>query len=193
MYLRIGFVICRTLCVAILMLLKQIFQVGIPAFLSIYFDLFSGFVQAFVFCLLTMVYVGAACPPPEELLAEKQAKLEKKALKKEIERLEADLSEAYKKINDLHFVSRKYEDDIKRLRDDLAAEREKYAALLEKYIAMMEKAAKLNEQAIAPESEIVERIFCDIEGMLLKWYYENAYDAQLDSGLKELRNKYMGR
>ena len=43
------------------------FQVGIPAFLSIYFDLFSGFVQAFVFCLLTMVYVGGACPPPEEL------------------------------------------------------------------------------------------------------------------------------
>lgn len=51
-----------------------IFQVGIPAFLSIYFDLFSGFVQAFVFSLLTMVYVGAACPPPNEL--EKQAKAE---------------------------------------------------------------------------------------------------------------------
>lgn len=47
-----------------------IFQIGIPAFLSIYFDLFSGFVQAFVFSLLTMVYVGAACPPPEELKAE---------------------------------------------------------------------------------------------------------------------------
>ena len=44
-----------------------IFQVGIPAILSIYFDLFSGFVQAFVFSLLTMVYVGAACPPPEEI------------------------------------------------------------------------------------------------------------------------------
>ncbi len=42
-------------------------QAGIPAFLSIYFDLFSGFVQAFVFCLLTMVYVGMANPPPEEL------------------------------------------------------------------------------------------------------------------------------
>ena len=40
---------------------------GIPAFLSIYFDLFSGFVQALVFSLLTMVYVGGACPPPEEL------------------------------------------------------------------------------------------------------------------------------
>lgn len=41
-------------------------QVGIPAFLSIYFDLFSGFVQALVFSLLTMVYVGAANPPPPE-------------------------------------------------------------------------------------------------------------------------------
>ena len=40
---------------------------GIPAVLSIYFDLFSGFVQALVFSLLTMVYVGGACPPPEEL------------------------------------------------------------------------------------------------------------------------------
>ena len=40
---------------------------GIPAFLSIYFDLFSGFVQALVFSLLTMVYVGGACPPPEEI------------------------------------------------------------------------------------------------------------------------------
>ena len=43
-----------------------IFQVGIPAFLSIYFDLFSGCIQALVFSMLTMVYVGSACPPPEE-------------------------------------------------------------------------------------------------------------------------------
>ena len=43
-----------------------IFQVGIPAVLSIYFDLFSGFVQALVFSLLTMVYIAGACPPPEE-------------------------------------------------------------------------------------------------------------------------------
>lgn len=43
-----------------------VLQVGIPAVLSIYFDLFSGCIQALVFCMLTMVYVGAACPPPEE-------------------------------------------------------------------------------------------------------------------------------
>ena len=47
-----------------------IFQFGIPAVLSIYFDLFSGFVQAFVFSLLSMVYIGAACPPKEEVQAQ---------------------------------------------------------------------------------------------------------------------------
>ena len=43
-----------------------ILALGIPAVLSCYFDLFSGFVQAYVFTLLTMVYIGNSCPPPEE-------------------------------------------------------------------------------------------------------------------------------
>lgn len=43
-----------------------ILQLGVPAVLSLYFDLFSGFVQAFVFSLLSMVYIAGACPPPEE-------------------------------------------------------------------------------------------------------------------------------
>lgn len=43
-----------------------VLQIGIPAILSLYFDLFSGFIQALVFCMLTMVYIGGACPPPEE-------------------------------------------------------------------------------------------------------------------------------
>ena len=38
---------------------------GIPAVLSCYFDLFSGFVQAYVFTLLSMVYIGNSCPAPE--------------------------------------------------------------------------------------------------------------------------------
>ena len=42
-----------------------ILQVGLPAALSVYFDLFSGFVQAFVFSLLSMVYIAGACPPPD--------------------------------------------------------------------------------------------------------------------------------
>ena len=39
---------------------------GIPAVLSCYFDIFSGFVQAYVFTLLTMVYISGALPEPEE-------------------------------------------------------------------------------------------------------------------------------
>lgn len=43
-----------------------IFQVGIPAVLSLYFDFFSGAIQALVFCMLSMVYIGAANPPHGE-------------------------------------------------------------------------------------------------------------------------------
>ena len=42
-----------------------IFAFGIPAVLSLYFDLFSGFVQALVFSLLSMVYIAGSCPEPE--------------------------------------------------------------------------------------------------------------------------------
>ena len=35
-------------------------QVGIPAVLSIYFDLFSSLMQAFIFAMLTMLYIGNA-------------------------------------------------------------------------------------------------------------------------------------
>lgn len=38
---------------------------GIPAVLSCYFDLFSGFVQAYVFSLLTMVYIAGSLPEPD--------------------------------------------------------------------------------------------------------------------------------
>ena len=37
-----------------------IFQLGLPAFLSIYFDLFSGCLQAFIFSMLTMMYIASA-------------------------------------------------------------------------------------------------------------------------------------
>ena len=42
---------------------------GIPAVLSCYFDLFSGFVQAYVFTLLTMIYIAGSLPAPEEAKA----------------------------------------------------------------------------------------------------------------------------
>ena len=46
-----------------------IFTYGIPAVLSCYFDLFSGFVQAYVFSLLTMVYISGALPEPNKAQA----------------------------------------------------------------------------------------------------------------------------
>lgn len=42
-----------------------ILQYGIPAVLSLYFDLFSGFIQAFVFSLLSMVYIAGSLPEKE--------------------------------------------------------------------------------------------------------------------------------
>ena len=38
-----------------------IFAVGIPAVLSIYFDLFTSVLQAFIFSMLTMSYIKSAC------------------------------------------------------------------------------------------------------------------------------------
>ncbi len=37
-----------------------IFQVGLPALFSVYFDLFSGCIQAFIFCMLMMVNISVA-------------------------------------------------------------------------------------------------------------------------------------
>lgn len=48
-------------------------RVGIPAALSIYFDLFSGCLQAFIFAMLTMLYVSTSFPM-EEYMRRKQLK-----------------------------------------------------------------------------------------------------------------------
>ena len=42
-----------------------ILALGVPAVLSCYFDLFSGFGQAYVFSLLTMVYIAGSLPEPQ--------------------------------------------------------------------------------------------------------------------------------
>lgn len=42
------------------MLAIPVLQVGIPAVLSVYFDLFSSFMQAFIFCMLTTLYIANA-------------------------------------------------------------------------------------------------------------------------------------
>ena len=43
-----------------------VLALGIPAVLSVYFDVFSGFVQALVFTLLSMVYIAGSTSGPEE-------------------------------------------------------------------------------------------------------------------------------
>lgn len=40
-------------------------QIGLPAVLSLYFDLFSGCMQAFIFAMLTMLYVSGGYPAEE--------------------------------------------------------------------------------------------------------------------------------
>ena len=53
------------------------FQIGIPAVLSIYFDVFSGCLQAYIFAMLTMMYVSGGFPM-EEYFARKAKKEQKK-------------------------------------------------------------------------------------------------------------------
>lgn len=47
-------------------------QVGLPAILSIYFDIFSGCLQAFIFAMLTMLYISGGFPI--DLYMERKAK-----------------------------------------------------------------------------------------------------------------------
>ncbi|MBE6613302.1 MAG: F0F1 ATP synthase subunit A [Ruminococcaceae bacterium] len=50
-------------------------QVGLPAILSVYFDVFSSLLQAFIFAMLTMLYIGSGFPADEweKLKAKKTA------------------------------------------------------------------------------------------------------------------------
>lgn len=56
-------------------------QVGLPAILSVYFDVFSGCLQAFIFAMLTMLYIANGFPMDdwEKLKAKKAAKAAKAA------------------------------------------------------------------------------------------------------------------
>lgn len=40
-------------------------RVGVPAVLSLYFDIFSGCMQAFIFAMLTMLYIATGAPEEE--------------------------------------------------------------------------------------------------------------------------------
>ncbi len=54
-----------------------LFQIGIPAVLSIYFDVFSGCLQAFIFAMLTMMNISGAFPLEDY----EKRKLKKKKIK----------------------------------------------------------------------------------------------------------------
>lgn len=43
-------------------------RIGLPAILSVYFDLFSGLLQAFIFAMLTMMYISGGFPAEEYFL-----------------------------------------------------------------------------------------------------------------------------
>lgn len=55
-----------------------LFQIGLPAVLSIYFDVFSGCLQAYIFAMLTMMYVSGGFPM-EEYFTKKEKIKNKKA------------------------------------------------------------------------------------------------------------------
>lgn len=55
-------------------------RIGIPAVLSVYFDVFSGLMQAFIFAMLTMLNIAGAFP--EEAWAKRQEKKRLRQMKK---------------------------------------------------------------------------------------------------------------
>ena len=58
-------------------------RIGIPAVLSVYFDLFSGCLQAFIFAMLTMSYVSGGFPA-EEYAARKKKREQRKAAREAV-------------------------------------------------------------------------------------------------------------
>lgn len=56
------------------------FQIGLPAILSIYFDVFSGCLQAFIFAMLTMLYVSSGFPAEEYEKRKKSKEKNKKSV-----------------------------------------------------------------------------------------------------------------
>ena len=55
-------------------------QIGLPAVLSVYFDVFSGCIQAYIFAMLTMLNISGAYPA--DAIAERLAKREARKAKK---------------------------------------------------------------------------------------------------------------
>ena len=56
-----------------------LFRIGIPAVFSVYFDIFSGCLQAFIFAMLTMLYVAGGFPVEEYMKRQKLKSKKKQA------------------------------------------------------------------------------------------------------------------
>ena len=54
-------------------------RIGIPAVLSLYFDIFSGGLQAFIFATLTMMYISGGFPQSEFEARKAKREAKKKA------------------------------------------------------------------------------------------------------------------
>ncbi len=58
-------ILSGTVIMSLIYGLLQIIAIGWPGILHIYFDLFSGAIQTYVFCMLTMTYIANACGDTE--------------------------------------------------------------------------------------------------------------------------------
>lgn len=63
----------------IMKLVEAVFPIVLPIPFSLYFDLFDGFIQAYVFVFLTSLYVGEALEIPEQTPKKKKKKKNKKS------------------------------------------------------------------------------------------------------------------
>lgn len=54
-------VLSGTVIMALIYGLLQMIAIGWPGVLHVYFDVFSGAIQTYVFCMLTMTYITSAC------------------------------------------------------------------------------------------------------------------------------------
>ena len=56
----------------------SLIRIGIPAVLSVYFDLFSGCLQAYIFAMLAMLYISSGYPRDEYLKRKNKKRINKK-------------------------------------------------------------------------------------------------------------------
>lgn len=70
--------IMMSLVYSLLAGINKFIPVGWPAALHIYFDLFSGAIQTYVFCMLTVTYIGSAIGDNEETVFQRLFKKKKK-------------------------------------------------------------------------------------------------------------------